>query len=290
LMRSLLFVPGDSPRKLARALQTAAGGLIIDLEDSVAPDAKANARAQAAEMLAQDRGDKTLLVRINALDTGLALADLAAVMPHAPSGIMLPKCDGPDQVRQLAHMLDALEAAFGLRPGSTFILPIATETAGSLFRLGDYRGCSDRLWGLMWGSEDLSASLGASANREGGTLPHPHQLARTLCLAGAAAAEVVAVDAVALDIDDLDALAEASQRSRRDGFGAKAVIHPKHVDIVNAAFLPSDQEISWAKRIIEAFSAGRQGVATLDGQMIDKPHLRAAERILASVGIAGQTT
>jgi len=283
-MRCLLFVPGDSARKFARARDNAADALILDLEDSVAADAKAQARRETAAMLQQPRTRQTLFVRINAFETGLSAADLAAVMPHAPDGIALPKCEGPGQVQRLAHMLDAFEAAHGIEPGRTLILAIVTETAGSLFSLGGYRGCSERLWGMMWGAEDLAACFGATTNREAGALLPPYQLARNLCLAGAAAAGVVAVDTVATDIEDLEAVARDARQARRDGFGAKGVIHPTHAGPVNAAFAPSDGEVAWARRIADAF--GKQpdlGVVKIDGQMIDKPHLRAAERILASL-------
>lgn len=285
MMRSLLFVPGDSARKFARARECGADALIIDLEDSVAPDAKETARQETAAMLQAPRGRQKLFVRVNAFDTDLTATDLAAVMAHRPNGIALPKCDGPEQVKRLAHMLDALEAAHGIAPGSTLILAIVTETAASLFGLGSYRGCSERLWGMMWGAEDLAASFGATANRDAqGHMLAPYRLARNLCLAGAAAAGVVAVDTVAVTIDDLAAVEQEAREARRDGFMAKGVIHPKHIEPVNAAFRPSDDEIAWARRITDAF--GNQadlGVVKIDGQMIDKPHLRAAERILASL-------
>lgn len=286
-MRSLLFVPGDSARKFARARECDADALILDLEDSVAADAKAAARRETAAMLQATRGRQKLFVRINAFETGLSAADLAAAMPYRPDGIALPKCDGPGQVRRLAHMLDALEAANGIAAGSTLVLAIVTETAASLFGLGSYRGCSERLWGMMWGAEDLAASFGATANRDASGVLPPYQLARNLCLAGAAAAGVVAVDTVAVTIDDLAAVEREAREARRDGFMAKGVIHPKHVEPVNAAFRPSEQEIAWARRIADAF--GNQadlGVVKIDGQMIDKPHLRAAERILASLSPA----
>lgn len=284
-MRSLLFVPGDSARKFARARTSGADALILDLEDSVAADAKDIARRETATMLQAPRDDQKLFVRINAFDTGLGAADLAAVMPHRPDGIALPKCEGPAQVQRLGHMLDALEAICGTEAGGTRILAIVTETTASLFTLGSYRGCSERLWGMMWGAEDLAASFGATVNRDAnGAVLAPYQLARNLCLAGAATAGVVAVDTVATTIDDLAAVDREARDARRDGFMAKGVIHPNHVAPVNAAFRPSDQEIAWARRITEAF--GNQpdlGVVKIDGQMIDKPHLRAAERILASL-------
>ncbi len=283
-MRSLLFVPGDSARKFARARDCAADALILDLEDSVGAEAKDAARRETADMLAAPRGSQRLFVRVNAFDSGLAATDLAAAMPGAPDGIVLPKCDAAAQVVRLGHMLDALEAANGIEAGRTKILAIVTETAGSLFSLGGYGVCGDRLWGMMWGAEDLAASFGATANREADAHLPPFQLARNLCLAGAAAAGVVAVDTVATDIGDLAGLEREARAARRDGFGAKGIIHPAHAEPVNAAFRPGEHEIAWARRIVEAFANRHDlGVVKIDGRMIDKPHCRAAERILASI-------
>lgn len=282
MIRSWLFVPGDSARKFDRALAGAADALILDLEDAVAPAAKAEARQITRTMLGAHRGDKRLFVRVNALDTGLTLGDLAAVMPGRPDGIVLPKCGSADDLRRLDFYLDAFEAAAGQAIGATKILAIATETAQSLFGLGGYRDASARLCGLMWGAEDLTASLGSSRNREAGQYLSPFLLARNLCLAGAAAAGVDAVDTVYVDIDDVEGLREETLAARRDGFSAKAVIHPRHVDVVNAAFVPSEQEIDWAKRVIAALeAAGDTGAARLDGRMIDQPHLKNARQILA---------
>ncbi len=284
-MRSLLFVPGDSPRKFDKARQGTADALIIDLEDSVALDRKDEARAIAAEMLSAERSRQQFYVRVNALDTGRTLADLAAVLPSRPDGIVLPKCESADQLRQVGLWLDGVEAASGMAVGTTRIIAIATETAASIFGLGSYAGASERLVGLMWGAEDLSASLGSSANRADGAYTSPYRLARDLCLMGAAAAGVAAIDTVYTDIDDLPGLAEEAQAARRDGFSGKAVIHPKHVEPVNAAFTPSEDEIAWATRVVEAFADNRDlGVVKLDGKMVDKPHLRAAEKILRAVG------
>lgn len=282
MIRSWLFVPGDSARKFERAMTGAADALILDLEDSVAPASKAAARDAARSMLGAERGGKALFVRVNALDTGLTLADLAAVMPARPDGIVLPKCSSADDLRRLDLYLDAFEAAVGHSVGATKILAIGTETAQSLFRLGDYRGVSSRLCGLMWGAEDLSASLGASRNRHDGQFLGAFQLARNLCLAGAAAAGVDPIDTVYVDIEDLDGLREETLAARRDGFVGKAVIHPKHVDVVNAAFVPSEEEVAWARRVIAAFEeSSGTGVARLDGKMIDQPHLKNARQILA---------
>lgn len=282
-MRSLLFVPGDSARKFARARRTAADALIIDLEDSVGLDGKEAARGIARAMLEADRDHQQLYVRVNALDTGLTLADLAAVMPARPDGIVLPKCAAGDDVRRLSHYLDAFEAAAGGAVGATRILGIVTETAASLFGLGSYREGFPRLAGLMWGAEDLAASVGATENGDAGGYHPPFQMARNLCLMAAAAAGTVAVDTVSTNIGDITRVETEARMARRDGFLAKAVIHPAHVDAVNAAFSPSPAELAWAKRIIDAFAgAPGSGVLRIDGKMIDRPHLRAAERLVSS--------
>jgi citrate lyase subunit beta/citryl-CoA lyase len=280
-MRTMLFVPGDSPRKFEKASQGNASALILDLEDSVVPDKKDEARGLTRTMLGGQRGGQQLYVRVNALDTGMTLQDLAAVMPAAPDGIVLPKCRSGDDVRHLAMWLDAFEAAAGTKAGSTQIVVVATETAASVFGLGSYKDCSPRLAGMMWGAEDLAASLGATENASGGKFHSPYLLARDMCLMGAAAAEVAAIDTVYTDIENLAGLELETRAARRDGFSAKALIHPKHVDIVNAAFEPTAVERAWAEKIVEAF-AGSPTLGTLrvDGRMIDKPHLRAARKIL----------
>jgi citrate lyase subunit beta/citryl-CoA lyase len=279
-MRSMLFVPGDSPRKFERASLTKASVLILDLEDSVVPDKKDEARGLTRTMLGGHRSQQ-LYVRVNAFDTGMTLQDLAAVMGAVPDGIVLPKCRSGDDVRQLALWLDGFEAAAGSRPGSTQIVVVATETAASIFGLGTYKDSSSRLAGLMWGAEDLAASLGATENASAGKFHSPYLLARDLCLMGAAAAEVAAIDAVYTDIENLAGLELETRNARRDGFSAKAIIHPKHVDIVNAAFEPTPAERAWAEKIVEAFANNPVlGTLRVDGRMIDKPHLRAAKKIL----------
>ena len=281
-MRSMLFVPGDSPRKFARALTGAADALILDLEDSVAVAGKAAARATVREML-DGRGAQALFVRVNAFDTGLTVADLAVVMPGRPNGIVLPKSESVADVVRLSTLLDAFEAAFGLSAGATGIVAIATETARSLFGLSSYAGAGPRLRGLMWGAEDLTASLGATGNRTGRHYHSPYVQARDLCLAGAAAAGVLAIDTVYTDIDDLEGLRAEAEAACRDGFAAKAVIHPKHVETVNSAFTPDAAAVTWARGVVALFANSTAGVMTLDGRMIDKPHLRAAERILSRI-------
>ena len=287
-MRSLLFVPGDSARKFEKARQTLADALILDLEDSVAEDRKDEARTIVRDMLGAGRGAQALYVRVNALDTCRALADLAAVLPGRPDGIMLPKCESAADVVKVGLWLDGLEAASGAPAGATKILPIVTETARALLRLDGYAEAGPRLFGLMWGAEDLAAALGATANADERGFHSPYRLARDLCLIAAKAAGVAAVDTVYTRIDDLAGLAAEAAVARRDGFTAKAVIHPRHVEAVNAAFAPTAAEIAWAERIVAAFAADRDaGVVKIDGRMIDKPHLRAAEAILGTARTRG---
>src|SRR6266850_4202504 len=283
-MRSFLFVPGDSVRKFESAKKTAADALILDLEDSIAPEGKVAARGITRQMLDARNPDQKLYIRVNALDTDMTLGDLAAVMPGKPDGIVLPKCAGAADVNRLALYLDAFEAASGIEQGTTRIVTVATETARAVLKLLDFENMSPRLWGMMWGAEDLAASLGASKNRTGARYHGPFLLARDLCLISAAAAGVVAIDTIVTDINDLDALRAESIAARQDGFLAKALIHPKHVDVVNAAFMPTDEEIAWSQRVIAAFDGNPSGVVKMDGKMLDKPHLRAAEKILALRG------
>ena len=285
-MRTMLFVPGDSPRKFEKAATSKTSALILDLEDSVVPDKKDEARGLTRTMLSSHRDGPKLYVRVNALDTAMTLQDLAAVMPAAPDGIVLPKCRSGDDVRHLALWLDAFEAAAGTKPGTTRIVVVATETAASVFGLGTYKDCSPRLAGLMWGAEDLAASLGATENASAGKFHSPYLLARDMCLIGAAAAEVAAIDTVYTDIENLAGLEQETRTARRDGFSAKALIHPKHVDIVNAAFEPNAAERAWAEKIVAAFADNPNlGTLRLEGKMIDKPHLRAAEKILGIQGV-----
>lgn len=281
-MRSFLFVPGDSARKFEKARGGNADALIIDLEDSVSAEAKTEARGITRQMLSQSRDAQKLFVRVNALDTGLTLADLAAVMPLRPDGIVLPKSSGAADILCLHHYLDAFEAAADAPVGATRIIAVATETAESLFGLASYKDASPRLWGLMWGAEDLAASLGATDNRTDGAYSEPFRLARNLCLAAAASAGIAAIDTVCTAIGDLDYVSAEAGAARRDGFAAKAVIHPSHVDRVNAAFTPRSEEVAWARQVIDAFAADpRAGVVKIDGRMIDKPHERAARKIMA---------
>ena len=282
-MRSLLFVPGDDERKITKALTCAADALILDLEDAVAPQRKAAAREVCVAALRSASTAKALFVRINALDTADAALDLNAVVGAKPFGIVLPKCRHGDDARRLARELDALEARAGLTPGGIRLLAITTETAGSIFGLGTY---SDppipRLVGMMWGGEDLAADIGAMVNRDAnGRYTPPYALARALCLLGAAAASVVPVDAVYTDFRNHDGLKAEALEGLRDGFGAKAAIHPAQIDVINAAFTPTSANIEAARRVVAAFdAAGEAGVAAIDGRMLDRPHLRSARRTL----------
>ena len=279
MIRSLLFAPADSAAKLDKALASHADTIICDLEDSVAPANKAVGRTVLADFLRSASTDKPIFVRVNALDTGDTLKDLAAVMPFAPFGIVLPKCRNGDDVRTLGHYLAAFETAHALAT-ETKILGIATETAGSIFGLGDYTP-DPRLWGLMWGGEDLMADVGALDNRDAaGNWTHPIALARSLCLFAAAKAGVVAVDTVTAKLDDPAALARECAEGRRDGFLAKAAIHPKQLEAINRLFQASEADLAWAKRVLEAVAAAGGGVAKLDGKMLDAPHVRSAKRLL----------
>ncbi|HEY8383805.1 MAG TPA: CoA ester lyase [Microvirga sp.] len=288
-MRSLLFVPGDSPRKLEKGLGSGADVLLIDLEDSVALSGKEEARRVTAAFLAeamktQDR--PRLFVRVNALDTGLTDADLDGVMEAGPDGIMLPKAVGGRDVAHLGAKLAVREAEFGLPDGATRIIAIGTENARGVFALGTFAGSSQRLAGLTWGGEDLSADLGAEANRDAaGAYTDPYRLARALTLMGAAAAEVDAIDSVYTNFRDMEGLAAECREARRDGFVAKMAIHPAQVPVINEAFTPSAEAVAWARSVIEAFRAQPDaGVVGIGGEMIDRPHLKRAERVMKRVG------
>ena len=281
MSRSFLFVPADSDRKLAKARDAGADALILDLEDSVVPAAKAAAREGAAAFLAAG-AEPELWVRINPLDSGHAQDDLAAVMPAAPFGIVLPKPDGALDVNQLADRLDVLERAHGLAPGSTSILPIATERPAALFRMHEYAEVSQRLAGLTWGAEDLGAAVGAAATRDdtGAWLP-PFELARSLCLMAASAANVPAIDTVFTDFRNRRGLADYAALARRDGFEGMLAIHPNQVPAINDAFQPTAEEVERAEQIVAAFAANPEsGTLGIDGEMVDRPHLIQAERIL----------
>lgn len=292
-MRSLLFNPGDSPRKLEKGLASGADVLLIDLEDSVALSAKEEARRVTAAFLketipASDR--PRLFVRINAFHTGLSDDDLSAVMPYAPDGIMLPKSGSGRDVERLDAMLAVQEARADLVDGATEILVVATETAASLFNLGTYGGASPRLKGLTWGAEDLSADIGASGTRgDDGRFTAPFAMARNLCLFGANAADATPIDTVYTNFRDPDGLRVECLEALRDGFLAKMAIHPAQVPIINETFTPSDADIERARAIVETFEQNPDaGVIGLEGEMLDRPHLRRSEKILERARLAGK--
>ena len=279
MSRSFLFVPADSERKLRKAVDVGADAVIVDLEDSVTPDVRPAARQLAREFLV---GKDEVWIRINALDSADAVLDLEAVMPSAPAGIVLPKSRGAQDAVELAKILDRLEKEQGLDPGSTRILPICTERPEALFTLSGYVDSTPRLAALSWGAEDLSAAVGASSNRdsEGNWLP-PYELARSMCLFASAAANVQAIDTVFTNFRDAEGLAHYAACARRDGFTGMLAIHPAQVEAINAAFVPSPEELDRAHRIVAMFDDNPgAGTLSLDGQMIDRPHLIQAQRIL----------
>jgi citrate lyase subunit beta/citryl-CoA lyase len=290
ILRSMLFVPGDSEKKLAKASSVGADALILDLEDAVAAARRPIAREMIQDYLrGADRSRSELWVRINPLDSADALRDVTAVAKARPDGIALPKCDGPHHVQQLSHYLDALEIEHGIPLGSIAICAIATETAIAPFTLGQYKG-APRLRVLTWGAEDLAAALGASSNKDAsGQYTPPYVLARSLCLFGAHAAGVQPLDTVTPDFRDNALLLRECEAARRDGYLGKIAIHPDQVAIINEAFTPSSAEIAHAQAIIAAFAANPDaGALSLGGKMIDMPHLKQAERILAIVASGGR--
>jgi citrate lyase subunit beta / citryl-CoA lyase len=280
-IRSFLFVPADSERKLAHGLESGADALILDLEDSVAAANRPVARKLAREFLDAHGSDKMArYVRINPLASGLALDDLAATVAGRPDGILLPKCV-PDDVRTLDHYLSAFEAAAGGTIGTTRIIAIATETPAAVFALGNYAGTSPRLEAITWGAEDLSACVGGNNRMLDGTYDGPYQLARSLCLLAAAAAGVAALDTIYTDFRDPEGLRAECGAARRSGFTGKMAIHPAQLAAINEAFSTSAAERDWAERVVAAFAANPDaGTLALDGKMIDKPHLVLARRLL----------
>jgi citrate lyase subunit beta/citryl-CoA lyase len=288
-MRSYLFVPADGGSKLDKAMASGADAVIVDLEDSIAPERKAAARPLAAAFIAAavKRPQRPrLLVRINGLQTGLADDDLDAVVPARPDAIMLPKAEGGAAVVHADAKLAAREALAGLPDGHVKIVAIATETAQALFLAGTYRGASARLTGLTWGAEDLSAELGAEANRDAdGRFLDPYRLARTLCLAGAANAEIAPIDTVYVDFRNDAGLRRECEEARRDGFTAKMAIHPAQVAIINDVFTPKPEAIARAQAIVDAFAAAPgAGTVGIGGVMYDRPHLARARQVLARAG------
>src|SRR5579864_7317929 len=280
-MRSLLFVPADIARKLARGLEAGADALILDLEDSVAAANRPTARRLAREFLQAHGPEKVRrYVRVNPLASGLALDDLAATVAGRPDGMLLPKCT-PDDVRTADHYLSAFEAAAGAPVGAVKIVAIATETPQAVFALGGYGGVSPRLEAITWGAEDLSACIGGSNRTADGEYDGPYRLARSLCLLAASAANVAAIDTIYTDFRDEAGLKAECAAARRSGFVGKMAIHPAQLAAINEAFSTSAAERLWAERVIALFAANPDaGTLALDGKMVDKPHLILARRLL----------
>ncbi|MBV8137629.1 MAG: CoA ester lyase [Deltaproteobacteria bacterium] len=284
-MRSLLFVPGDSERKLAKGETVGADALVLDLEDSVSADRIEIARAMVRDYLLghRDRSRTRLWVRVNPLSSEKSLPDLAAIVAGAPDGVMLPKVNSAAELALLDNYLTALEVREGVARGSVRVLLVATETARAMFNLGGFGGITARLWGMTWGAEDLPAALGATTNRdESGELEFTYRLARSLCLLAAVAAEVEPIDTVFTDFKDTKGLLREAQAARRAGFTGKIAIHPDQVEPINQSFTPSAEEIEYAQRVVNAFSSGA-GTVGLDGKMLDMPHLKQAQRVLRGV-------
>ncbi|MBZ9958190.1 MULTISPECIES: CoA ester lyase [unclassified Mesorhizobium] len=290
-MRSLLFVPGDSERKLEKGFGAGADVVIVDLEDSVAPQNKASARMTAARFIASHRAKtrSAIYVRVNDLSTGLTDDDLAALIPAKPDGVMLPKSAGGQDVQHLSAKLRLREAENGLADGATKILPIITETPAAVLAAASYAGASARLAGLTWGAEDLSAAIGARTTRDQhGRYTEIFRFARAMTILAAGAAEVAAIDTVFPNFRDMAAFEAECREAERDGFTGKMAIHPDQVPVINAAFTPSVEAVQQSAAIVAAFqAAGNPGVVGIDGKMYDRPHLRLAERLLARAQAAG---
>ena len=284
-LRSPLFAPGDSARKVEKAIGSAADAVILDLEDSVAAVAKEGARASVATVLRAVTGQRKqdLIVRVNPRGTPWYLADLAAVVPAGPAAVMLPKCAGPDDLRALDHHLEALETAGGLSVGSIGVVAIVTETAASVFTLGAYGGVAVRLVAICFGAEDLSADLGVAPRQPDGSYNAAAAFARAAVLAAAGAIGVAAIDTPWPDPRDPDGLRREAEAAAADGFAGKILIHPAQIEVANAVFTPSAEQVRWAERVRDAFAANPDaGVFALDGKMIDRPHYKLAMRVLAA--------
>ncbi len=280
ILRSLLFVPADSEKKLAKSKASPADALILDLEDSVTPDNRPKARGLAREFL-KEKHHQSIWVRINPVGSHDFVADMAAVVPSAPAGLIVPKPDGPQDLLTLdAHLL-TLETQAGLPQRSIRLLPVATETPTAVLSLQDYRNAPPRLAALSWGAEDLSAALGAAMNRDdSGEFLFIHKMVRALVLIAAKAAGVDAIETLHADFRDAKGLALAARLAQREGFSGMLAIHPDQVEPINAAFTPSATDVAYARKVVAAFASGA-GVAGLDGKMLDQPHLKQARHVLA---------
>jgi citrate lyase subunit beta/citryl-CoA lyase len=284
-MRSWLFAPGDSERKMAKALEGTADIILLDLEDAVATENKPLARKLVHEFLIANPASRARIwVRVNPLDGPHTLDDLVAIMPAQPGGIMLPKVYGRQDVELLDHYLTAFEAAHGFERGSTPVIVLATETAEAMFHTGNYKG-APRLTALTWGAEDLADSVGANSNKNAdGSYSFTYELARSMTLLGAVTAGVPAIETICADFKDLEALRLRAEKVRRDGYRGMLAIHPAQVDVINAAFTPGAEEIAEAREIVALFEAN-PGVGTIGwkGGMLDRPFLSRAQQLLAQV-------
>jgi citrate lyase subunit beta/citryl-CoA lyase len=288
MMRSLLFVPADGGKKLDKAMASGADAVIVDLEDSIAPDRKAEARKLAQAFLKDARSAKErprLLVRVNGLETGMIDDDLDAIVAGAPDAILFPKAEGGTTVTHVDAKLTAREAIAGLQEGHVKILAQTVESAAGFFSAGTYRGCTSRLIGMTWGPEDLSSEIGAEANRDaGGRLTEPYRLARTFCLLGATAAKTAAYETIYVDFRNDEALRKDTEEAKRDGFVGRLAIHPAQVPVINEVFKPSGAQIAKAKAVVAAFVANPgAGAVGIDGKMYDRPHLVRAKALLESL-------
>lgn len=284
-MRSWLFAPGDSERKMTKASDSAADIVLLDLEDSVSPENKPAARTAVADFLNTREDKHRIWVRVNPLRSGEIEADLDAIMGAAPGGLFLPKAEGKADVEVLDAMLTIREADHGIFNRSTHVAALVTETPKAMFHCGDYEG-APRLIAMSWGAEDLSSALGARVqHRPDGSYMPMYEMARNLCLLGAVAAGCAPIETVMPEFRDLDALRERALMVRGQGYRGMLAIHPAQVDVINEAFTPSAEEIAHARAIVQAF-ADNPGAGTvgLDGQMLDRPHLALAERLLAEAG------
>jgi citrate lyase subunit beta/citryl-CoA lyase len=281
ILRSLLFVPADSERKLAKAKASPADALILDLEDSVAPEKRLQARGLVREFLQHPAADPSVWVRINPVGSADYRNDIAAVAAARPAGVVVPKPESPDTLRVLDRDLAALERTHGLPEGAILVIPVASETPAAVLALPEYKNPPPRLRALTWGAEDLSAALGATTNRdETGEFAFTYRIVRSLCLLAAKAADVEAIETLYAEFRDFAGLARVARQAQREGFSGMLAIHPDQVEVINAAFTPSLEDVEHARRVVAAF-AGGAGVASLDGKMLDQPHLKQAKHVLA---------
>lgn len=280
ILRSMLFVPGDSERKLEKAKASPADALILDLEDAVAADKRPRARELMRDYVNGWTGRASLWVRINPVGSEDYRHDLEAVAAARPAGIVVPKPDSPDTLRVLDRDLTPLESKHGIAQGAIWVMPVASETPAAALTLPEYRNPPPRLAAITWGAEDLSAAVGASTNRDDdGAFAFTYRMVRSLCLLAAKAADVQAVDTLYADFRDRAGLERYARAAQREGFNGMLAIHPDQVETINAAFTPSTADVEHARRVVEAFSQGA-GVASLDGKMLDQPHLKQARKVL----------